>query len=738
MVRVNQEREKQVAVERIVGFAEEFGEEHLYLACHGAFSLMLTPDLLYQIWANFVPEAPWIAVARVLLSRLCKQVGYESYEMDIEVRNLLLRELKEFQGKGRLEELGAFLLEYVQQRLIEDDPDTQNLREAQEWTALAYTKPDEVARKLAEALSERLKQEEIGEVLRLSSLVETLAEPLVEAGFEPLLVYSREIGCFVRDNLQNVKESTIEIIKSKKISGKSTLNKVDLKTILLVEDELEVIQKVSNILEKEKIKVQGNDNVQEIIKLAESGTIDLILINYYLPNSSYRGKFFNGIEIVRILKANSNISPHLPIIGFSVEIDKKKEFLQYADGFYDKGKVLEWKNDPRFVHYLRQIFHNLKNVEHNSIGGLLQEQEKFDKYLTYFQKQLVIRGFSTLDIITLNLTKDNLCGADLSELDLSGVNLSELDLSGANLSRANLSRANLIGANLSGANLSEVNLSLATILDTNFHQANLTGACIADSNINGDTNLNDVVGNYIYLRIDKDGNFTDRRPHDPNQSFARGELAKLFKKKPDGAFEVEVDVLEDASKADIETQVYQTYQKQLKLLQAEYQQQLQAKDQEIKIYRQKDADLMEIVKKLASRTINVEAKAVADDHDHININQSGYFGIGDMVGGNINEETYVSGIEDYNEAETQSLHAAAAVIQTLLEQLEQDYGNDKLALATEVLRAIDKDSKLKTLFSDFQEDSITNLEALVKHPASSFVISFLKTWHQTQINSSDS
>ena len=205
MVTANQEREKQVAVERIVGFAEEFGEEHLILACHGAFPLMLTPDLLYQIWASFVPEAPWTAVARVLLSRLCKQVGYESYEMDIEVRNLLLRELKESHGKGRLDELGAFLLEYVGQRLIEDDPDTQNLREAQEWTALAYTKPDEAARKLAEALSERVKLEEMGEVMRLSSLVETLAEPLVEAGFEPLLLYSRGMGCFVQGDLDDAK-----------------------------------------------------------------------------------------------------------------------------------------------------------------------------------------------------------------------------------------------------------------------------------------------------------------------------------------------------------------------------------------------------------------------------------------------------------------------------------------------------------------------------------------------------
>ncbi|MDY6783724.1 MAG: hypothetical protein SW833_14480 [Cyanobacteriota bacterium] len=132
--------------------------------------------MLYQIWANFVPEAPWTAVARVLLSRLCRQVGYE---MDIADRNLLLRELRGEFGQERFDELGEFLLDYAAQRLTEDDADTQDLREAQEWTALAYTRQNEAARELAEVLSERAKQEDRGEIFRLASLMEKFSEPLV-------------------------------------------------------------------------------------------------------------------------------------------------------------------------------------------------------------------------------------------------------------------------------------------------------------------------------------------------------------------------------------------------------------------------------------------------------------------------------------------------------------------------------------------------------------------------------
>jgi CRISPR/Cas system-associated protein Csm6 len=212
MATTNEERERRVAVDRIVGFAKQFDEAHLNLACHAAFPLVLTPDLLYQIWAHFVPEAPWAAVARVLLSRLCRQVGYEMYEMDIAVRNLLLKELKEQYGQEGLNELAEFLMDYVAQRLQGDDPDTQDLAQAQEWTALAYTKPDEVARELAESLSERVKQDDMAEVFRLASLVETFAEPLVEAGFKPLLVYAGGIASFARGDLETATDQLSDVL----------------------------------------------------------------------------------------------------------------------------------------------------------------------------------------------------------------------------------------------------------------------------------------------------------------------------------------------------------------------------------------------------------------------------------------------------------------------------------------------------------------------------------------------
>jgi len=258
--KINQERALRVAVKRIEGFTKQFGEEHRDLALHAAFPLALTPDLLYQIWANFVPEAPWTAVAHVLLSRLCREVGYEMYEMEISDRNLLLRELKKEFGQQRLDELAEFLLDYVAQRLTGDDSDIRDLREAQEWTALAYTKPDELARELAEALSERVKGKDMGEVLRLASLVENFAEPLLEAGFEPLLVYADGMASFVRGSRE---DATAQFRKLPRRRNQVEIAGVSLNIPL--EEQTEVTKETNRIsdsyIERSPIEQQCYDEI---------------------------------------------------------------------------------------------------------------------------------------------------------------------------------------------------------------------------------------------------------------------------------------------------------------------------------------------------------------------------------------------------------------------------------------------------------------------------------------------
>ena len=197
----------EIAVERVVGFAQQFDRAHLDLACHAAFPQTLTPDLLYQIWLRFIPQAPWTAVARILLSRLCREVGYELYEMDIAVRNLLLEELKEDKrfGKARLKKLAEFYTNYVKQQLDSNDSKVGELAQAEYWISLACTQPYQLNRKLAQAIKERLKQKNWKDLFRLGLLIESFPSALAE--FEPpLITYARGMISFTIGDLEGATE----------------------------------------------------------------------------------------------------------------------------------------------------------------------------------------------------------------------------------------------------------------------------------------------------------------------------------------------------------------------------------------------------------------------------------------------------------------------------------------------------------------------------------------------------
>ena len=235
----------EVARRRIEAFERRFGRTHLIFACHGAFPLALTPDLLYKLWANFqrdihgkVLGIPWVAVADLLLSSLCDEVGRELYEMDTAVRNSLLNRLKEDDNFGqiRINELSDFLLVYVRQQLQSNDQEVRDFAQAQRWTALAYVRPNEAAQELRLALEQTYQQDK-SEQVRLVSLVEAFAESLAE--FEPLLVYAREIGKFKRSDKtgslstskQTSEQTNIAIEKTnlsnKSISGKLVILNFD-------------------------------------------------------------------------------------------------------------------------------------------------------------------------------------------------------------------------------------------------------------------------------------------------------------------------------------------------------------------------------------------------------------------------------------------------------------------------------------------------------------------------------
>ncbi len=360
----------------------------------------------------------------------------------------------------------------------------------------------------------------------------------------------------------------------------------------------------------------------------------------------------------------------------------------------------EWRKDNRDVEI--DLFRaNLYGA--NLYGANLQDGNLTVAYLN----DAMLKG---ADLYHANLTVANLQDAYLEGVDLKGAMLKGAYLNDANLKDADLKDANLQDAYLEGVDLTGANLKRVQALATNFSNATLTGACIEDWHINSDTNLENVICDYIYLKKDKQ----ERRPSDSSKNFEPGEFAKLveqsietvdlifkegidwraflpslhdlrvkygeqnvsiqaIEKKSDGAFVIRLNVPPDADKGEIESLANESYETNFKVLEAQYRAELQAKDREITLYKEQGSNMMEIAKLLASRPITVEAKAVASSESQGDtINQSGIFGIGQMSGGEIKDNAEVTGKKNvYASGQKQTLAEAAGEIQKLLKQLEQ-------------------------------------------------------------------
>jgi CHAT domain-containing protein len=240
-----------IAVERVGGFAQKFDRSHFDLACHAAFPQTLTPDLLYQIWLRFVPQAPWTAVARILLSRLCREVGYELYEMDVAVRNLLLTEMKEDErfGKQQLAKLADFHTNYLKQQLGSEKKQGEDLTQSQYWIALANSHPNQVNRQLAEAIELRSKQENWRELFRLTSLIESVPKALVEFDAS-LITYTRGMLSYTTGDLGGAIEEFSKLQRRDRLVDIAGINLSIPNDISLPTIELEflklVLQGISN------------------------------------------------------------------------------------------------------------------------------------------------------------------------------------------------------------------------------------------------------------------------------------------------------------------------------------------------------------------------------------------------------------------------------------------------------------------------------------------------------------
>lgn len=234
------------------------------------------------------------------------------------MRNVLLSRLKEDEkfGQKRINELSDFLLDYVRQQLWSDDPDIQDFAQAQRWMALAHTRPSEAARELAFAFSQ-LDEKDRPEVMRMASLVETIAEPLSELEeFKSLLIYARGMASFAYGNQEEAKA------QFRKLQGKGTHRAKDKGFPQTLQLE------VPNLLSTQPL---GSDNR---IKQPLKSRILSMLINFHQLKSSKQ-----LLELMVYFFLHKKVITRFTLWKFSFKQTRKFTLDCLQKSFYTYGKI---------------------------------------------------------------------------------------------------------------------------------------------------------------------------------------------------------------------------------------------------------------------------------------------------------------------------------------------------------------------------------------------------------------
>ncbi len=200
-------------------FEPRYGEGHYIFACQAAFLIGFTPNLLYQLWANFhdfpkedgsTGTIDLIAVSDLLLSPLCRQTGRDIFEMEVEVRTRLLENLRtdRFATVNRLRDIAYFLFQFLDSNPVEAGYHT--FRETLYWNTLVTLSPALAMEQLSNRLSDSIRHNDEGEIFRLRGLLEAFAyqdqgiEQVGKSDFFRLMNYTKALKASLLDYPQPI------------------------------------------------------------------------------------------------------------------------------------------------------------------------------------------------------------------------------------------------------------------------------------------------------------------------------------------------------------------------------------------------------------------------------------------------------------------------------------------------------------------------------------------------------
>jgi formylglycine-generating enzyme required for sulfatase activity/uncharacterized protein with von Willebrand factor type A (vWA) domain len=254
------------------------------LAKRAAFPLSLSPNLLYYLRQHQDKnnQAPWYAIADILLSSLVRKIDRELYEMSPDIRKILLKKLT----PEELKSLAYQLQTYIQEQ-IGDRCSKSVYWQNQQWLALAYLKPSQAVNEIKQLLEEAIKNNNRVRLVRLTALLENLSAAL--ADYEPLLLLNEPIAAYSRD----------EGTRQKHLIDKVAAIVPYDENLFLFTAETVLVNKTGQVIERKPVKAYFYDeNLAEVGNRKEAQNYIRMM---YIP----QGEFWMGTEdeeIERLVK----------------------------------------------------------------------------------------------------------------------------------------------------------------------------------------------------------------------------------------------------------------------------------------------------------------------------------------------------------------------------------------------------------------------------------------------------
>ena len=267
--------DKIIAQNKVEQFVSRFEDSYFLLASHVALPLVLTPELVNYLRIEFLKseKVPWISEADLLLSNLCRPVGYELYVMDEGVRIYLLQKLAENPkfGQKRIKEIARLLLSYIKYLAKTNHFIGDKELQLQTWGAMLYLDTEKTVKEIAFAISQCIDKAELARLLKIT---QDFKQQIASSGqFQDFLDYAQLCNELLREPEKVTLEKITHSYQVAKLE--LTIPKIVLSKELYLGElfyfEVVKVDNFGNIIERsqesarQKIEYLGNEIKLEMV-----------------------------------------------------------------------------------------------------------------------------------------------------------------------------------------------------------------------------------------------------------------------------------------------------------------------------------------------------------------------------------------------------------------------------------------------------------------------------------------